>query len=116
MNAIKSNLVYWFSGCALIFTLVQVIVSQHFEIRNLYQQQKISDEAQKLSDDQINELNYTVYRLTTEKESEATRQFILGVVEAIKNKDHYSAIWHEGYNAGGRVAEYATEHMAQKDQ
>lgn len=116
MSAIKSNFVYWFSGCALIFTLVQVIVSQHFEIRNLYQQQRISDEAQKLSDDQINELNYMVYKLTTEKESEATRNFILGVVETIKSKDHYNAIWHDGYNAGGKVAEYATEHKPQKDQ
>ena len=119
MNNIKSNhVVFWFAGCAFVLIMMQIVMSQHFEIQSLRQEQRLSDEAKKLADDQINELNYTVYRLTTEREGEATRQFVLGVVQALKNKDHYNAIWHEGYNAGEAVAEYATQHdpKIEKDQ
>lgn len=100
----------WMIVCAIvtIFT-VQIATAMFFEISSLKRELRISEKAKQISDDQINELMYMVSNLRNEKDSISTQQFVAGVVDSIRNKDNYNAIWHDGYNRGSNVAAYTTQ-------
>jgi hypothetical protein len=103
------NLNPWIIPLAIVFFSIQAVFAMYFEISRLRFQLDLTERSKSIANDQIDELMYIVSNLRAEKESTATQSFVAGVVEAVKDKNHYDAIWHDGYNRGGAVAQYASE-------
>lgn len=103
------NLNPWIVSVAIAFFSLQVMFAMYFEISRLNFRLELAEKSKSIATDQIDELMYIVTNLRTEKESTGTQSFVAGVVEAVEKKDYYNAIWHDGYNRGGAVAQYASE-------
>lgn len=89
---------YWpFIPLAL---LLQVCVSQWSEIQSLRREVRLMGEARDIVRDQVDDLGAAVTTLTLERESLATRNFVMGVIEATKKPEYYDGVWHDGYNHG----------------
>jgi dihydroorotase len=91
------------------FFCLQIVFAMYLEISRLNFKLSIYEKEKNITNDQIEELMYVVNNLKIEKENIATKSFIAGVVETIKDNAHYDAIWHDGYNSGGAVLEYTSE-------
>lgn len=100
------NLNFWTIATILCS---QVIFGMYLDNSRLRWRLELSEKAKSITEDQVEELMYDLYTLRIEKESLASKSYIAGIVDSIKEKDNYSAIWHDGYNRGGMVAEYASE-------
>lgn len=103
------NLNPWIIPLIVAFFSVQAVFAMCFEVSRLRFQLEICEKSKSIANEQIDELMYIVSNLRTEKENVSTQSFVAGVVEAIKDKNHYDAIWHDGYNRGGAVLQYASE-------
>lgn len=101
----KTNLL----AIAVAFFSLQFSAFMFFENLSLKREIRISEKSKEIANDQINDLMYTISNLRGEKDFVATQQFVAGVVEATQNKDHFSQIWHDGYDRGSNVAEYARQ-------
>lgn len=80
--------------------LLQVCVTQWSEIKSLNRELRLLGEAKEIVDDQVRDLGMAVTTLTSERDSIATRSFVMGVIEATKKPEHYDGVWHDGYNQG----------------
>jgi hypothetical protein len=93
-----------------IFLALQICVAQWSEIQSLRREVRLLGEAKDVVDDQVRELSMAVTTLTSERDSIATRNFVMGVVEATKKPEHYDGVWHDGYNHGmQQTRTYTTE-------
>ena len=101
----KLNLFSWISAAIL----AQATVFLYMENSILRRENAISHDSADLLRDQISELNAAVYKLTTEREYIATKNFVLGATQAIEEPRKFSEIWHDGYNRGLRQTAYALE-------
>lgn len=50
--------------------------------------------------DQMAELSANLQQANNRNENQKTQGFIAGALDATQRKDHYTAIWHDGYNRG----------------
>lgn len=72
------------------------------------------DQARKIDNDQIRDLMHELRATHQITEAEKTRYFVLGALDHMHQPEHYSEIWHDGYNRGTEVQKMANE--AIKDQ
>ena len=102
---------YWiFLPFVASLFLCQVCMTQWSEIQSLRREVRLMGEAKEVVDDQVRELSMAVATLTSERDSIATKNFVMGVVEATKKPDHYDGVWHDGYNQGmQQTRSYTTE-------
>jgi transcriptional regulator NrdR family protein len=103
------NINPWIVCFVISILFLQTLIGFYFENSRLRWALQISEKSKSIADDQIQELIYAANNLKSEKEAISTQSFVAGIMDAIKNKDSYSAIWHEGYNRGEIVAQYASE-------
>jgi hypothetical protein len=96
-----------FGSLAALFLMAQVLVTQHTIIAQMHL-------AQRLSDDQINDLAYQLIQRNEECERKNMQQFVAGVVATLERRDEMSAVWHDGYDRGSAVERYAAEIDAKK--
>lgn len=64
------------------------------------QQMEIISQSKRIEGDLIQDLMMQLNTAKSENSIIASQQFIAGVVAATKNPDHYSEIWHAGYDSG----------------
>lgn len=90
---------------AFLLSALQLGIYQWTEVQSLRREIRLLQQAKDILEDQAGDLALTVARLTSESESMATRQFVLGAMAAGKNPDYYSGVWHDGYNRGMQAVE-----------
>jgi hypothetical protein len=83
----------------LVLTL-QICVAQWAEIQSLRREFRIMEESRSFTEEKNRGLCLMVSTLTAERESVATRNFILGVVKSMKNSERYEEVWQGGYEQG----------------
>lgn len=91
------------------FFSFQLAIGMYLDNINLRRELRLSEKNKEISNDQIEDLMYTVSKLESEKNSISTQYFIAGVLDTLKNKDHYNEVWHDGYNRGENVSRFASE-------
>jgi len=64
---------------------------------------KAADQKEKIQDDQVRELVSSLQQANQRNESMKTEGYVAGAMDVIDRPDHYSTIWHEGYNRGSAV-------------
>ena len=89
--------------CGLVF------VGQHNQINSLRGEVRAYQQMQKISDDQMSELQYLLMAQRVDLEAERTRSYVSGVVDSVTRPDHANEIWHAGYDRGQAVQEYADQ-------
>jgi hypothetical protein len=92
---------------AISFLSLQIIIFQLFAINRLHEEIRISEKAKSIENDQSQELMYQLTQMKAEMEAAGTRQFVAGVVEAVSKPDHFTEIWHNGYDRGAATTQYA---------
>lgn len=95
---------------ALIATValsLQVILFQYQQISSLRQELRITQKAKEIEQDQSQELMFQLSQAKMENSSLSTKYFVAGIVEAVTKPEHYSEIWHAGYDRGAATQEYA---------
>jgi hypothetical protein len=100
----KNSTVCW---VLVVFAIFQFAIFQNYEINRLHQEIRLAQQAKQIDSDQIRDLMYTLTNSKMEQESIGNRQFVAGVVEAVTKPDHYSEIWHNGYDRGTAIQQYA---------
>lgn len=93
----------------IVVACLQALFAMYLENSRLRWELRLSEKTKKIADDQISELMYTNSTIKAEMESVATRNYTAGVVDAINNRDHFNAIWHDGYNRGENTAKLEKE-------
>jgi hypothetical protein len=104
---VRSGLIITVCNLLLVFGLVGFW--QQSEINTLRGEVRIYQQMQKLSDDQISELQYLLTSRHVDLEAERTRSYVSGVVDSITRPDHASEIWHAGYDRGQTVQAYTEQ-------
>lgn len=94
------------SIAALIFSL-QIIIFQFIVISRLRDEVRIAEKAKNIETDQSQDLMYQLTQMKAELEAIGTRQFVAGVVAYVTKPDFYTQIWHDGYDRGVNVTQYA---------
>lgn len=94
---------------SVVIILAQVIVTQYSVISGLQTELFFIKSAHRLATDQIADVSYQLMCARNERDTQSMQQFVAGVVATIDKKDDYSAIWHDGYNRGTAVQQYAAE-------
>jgi len=95
------------SFCAsIVIVLVQVIVTQWTWIEHLKQQVELVSKAKDIESDQVLDLMIQLSSAKSETASAGTQHFVSGVMAAIQSPDHYSEVWHAGYDRGSEVEDY----------
>jgi hypothetical protein len=106
---LKNGFDYAFSiTLTVAFAMVQILAYQWCEIGTLRRELRLITAAKAIADDQVRELNMNLVRAYSEQDSASIRGFIQGVVDAVNRPDHYTSIWHDGYNRGLETFKYAT--------
>lgn len=105
-----------FNRCALFFTLANLLIVaafafmwQHNENTTLRSEVRLYQQMQKLSDDQISELQYLLTSQRLDLEAERTRSYVSGVVDTVTRPERANEIWHAGYDRGQSVQQYADQ-------
>lgn len=101
----KNNLTI--AAIATLALLLQVILFQHQRISSLNQELRITQKAKEIEQDQSQELMFQLSQSKMENSAMATKYFVAGVVEAVTKPEHYSEIWHAGYDRGAATQDYA---------
>jgi hypothetical protein len=103
------------SICFSVFViLAQVIVTQYMMISHLRSQLEFNQTAHRLASDQIADMMYELDRVRSTRDTNNLQQFVAGAVTMIDRRDDFTAMWHDGYNRGTAVQQYAAELDAQK--
>jgi hypothetical protein len=103
----KDMVIVWI--VCLLLVAIQFTTGQHFEIRRLRDELRITKSAQKIADDQIRDISYELQQARVTAEADHTRWFVAGVVSAVEKPDRYTEIWHAGYDRGTEVQRVANE-------
>jgi len=98
-----------FTAANLLLFCGIVFMGQHNKIESLRSEVRVYQQMQKISDDQITELQYLLTAQRVDLESERTRSYVSGVVDSITRPDHANEIWHAGYDRGQAVQQYADQ-------
>lgn len=91
---------------AVSFVVGQVILHQWWEIHNLKREIRLLESAKDIVEDQCRELEMSVSVLTSERDSVATRHFVMGVLESSRRPEYYNGVWHDGYDHGMQTYKY----------
>jgi hypothetical protein len=95
------------SFCAsIVIVLVQVITTQWTWIEHLRQQVELVSQAKNIESDQVRDLMTQLISAKSDAAAAGTQHFVSGVMAAIQSPDHYSEIWHSGYDRGTDVQNY----------
>ena len=94
------------SIATLIFA-AQIIIFQFIVISRLRDEVRIAEKAKNIETDQSQDLMYQLTQMKAELEAIGTRQFVAGVVTSVTKPDFYTEIWHDGYDRGVNVTQYA---------
>jgi hypothetical protein len=95
------------SFCAsIVILLAQVIVTQWTWIEHLKQQVELVNQAKNIESDQVRDLMMQLSSAKSDASAAGTQHFVSGVMAAIQSPDHYSEIWHAGYDRGSDVENY----------
>ena len=63
----------------------------------------IVEQKDKINQDQVVELMNKLRDIQIEKETTKSSGYVAGVLDTLQRPDHYSAIWHNGYDRGTDV-------------
>lgn len=96
-------------SCALHFVCVQIILFQHAHITTLQQNLQLSHRAKEIESDQVVDLVNQLAQTRLEQSINDVKQFVAGVVATVNKPDHYSEVWHAGYDRGAAVQQYADQ-------
>lgn len=107
MTAEMKNRIGIFGVLGGIALLLQVVVAQYVEIQSLHRELRVSSQALKIEASQASDLMYQLQQIRGDQNSAATQNFVAGVAAAVDDRDRYSAIWHNGYDRGSQVQQYA---------
>lgn len=92
----------WVALCAA--TLVcHYGIHQHNQIKSLQLQVQLSDKARDIESDEVRDLMYALQASRTESESKATQGYVAGLIEFQSKPEHYTGVWHDGYDRGTEV-------------
>lgn len=86
---------------------LQVMLFQHQQISSLRQELRIVQKSKEIEQDQSQELMFQLTQAKIENSALATKYYVAGVVDAVNKPDHYSEIWHAGYDRGSASQEYS---------
>lgn len=103
------------SVAAIVFlvSFLQIGIYQWTEIQSLRREIRLLNEAKDILEDQSRDLAMTVTKLTSENDSVATKNFVLGVVSANKSPELYNSVWHDGYERGTQTnQQYTTSEVS----
>lgn len=93
-----------FVVCVAVVTLFgHYTLNLQRKVDQLEAMSKLSIQKDKLDNDQIRDLMYSVQQLTTKNETLKTEGFVQGVVSAVNRPNYYQSIWHAGYDRGSEV-------------
>ena len=67
---------------------------------------EIVSQAKNIESDQVLDLMMQLSSAKSEAAAAGTQHFVSGVMAAIQSPDHYSEIWHNGYDRGTEVENY----------
>lgn len=92
---------------AASFVAGQVLLHQWWEIQSLKREIRLLESAKEIVEDQVRELGMSVSSLVSERDSVATRHFVMGVLESARRPDYYGGVWHDGYDHGVQTHKYS---------
>ena len=88
----------------LIFAvMVQSIMTLHRTNQSLRTEIRMQDVARGLCEDQIVDLTFHLREALANQSNAETRGFVAGASAVLDNRNHYEALWHEGYDRGQLV-------------
>lgn len=94
---------------SVVILLVQVIVAQGVWISHLYSKTDLLLTGQDIARDQIQDLSQQLETARAISQTAGVQQFVAGVNAVTQNPGYYSEVWHDGYNRGTAVQQYAAE-------
>jgi hypothetical protein len=111
------NLNRWVAAIcvSVVILLMQVIVTQYSMISELNNELRLVHVANRLEHEQMTDLTYELERVRSESTAVGLQQFVAGIVSAVDHKDQYTEVWHDGYNRGAAVAQYAAKLDAEQE-
>lgn len=94
---------------SVVVLLAQVIITQYSIITSLRTEISFAKASHRLSSDQVSDMMYELSKVRSELEGIATQNFVAGVTAAIERRDEFQAVWHNGYDRGVAVQQYAAQ-------
>lgn len=88
---------------------LQASVMLYMENSMLRRQNALCRDAGEILRDEVEDLNATVTRLASERDSQATKAYVLGAVQAMNQPEKLGELWHDGYSRGLGQAMYVSE-------
>ena len=99
--------IHYFAIIAVLTLFGHYAINAQGEASRLKQLIELSDKARAIESETIRDLIHSNQRLAEQNASEKNAAYVSGVVTALQKPDHYSAIWHSGYDRGTEVQKFA---------
>jgi len=94
-----------FAAIAILTVVAHYVLISESEKKNLRMALQISHQKERIDNDQIRDLMFSLREEKGNKQVDKAAGFVAGVLDQMNRPTYYDAIWHDGYNRANDVKE-----------